>query len=108
MTLLGIGRRELFSPEVARTALQRMRDIAKADNDPVILLPLPGRPENACTSSAAMDGFMDSLNSHAYHGIVILIDTPGAQQIMLRILERRQFQNTLGMGSVSAGVKNVE
>jgi hypothetical protein len=90
LLLLGLGDRERFGEPVFRRAVSRMFDHLDklgGEDDPLTMA-MPGRPEEVCPITDAIDWFLPLAEQRGDGRRITLIEPTGAQKDMAPAIER--------------------
>ena len=93
LLVVGLGEKEKFSNEVFDTGLDRAFELLDGLDTPNIVLALPGRVENACPGSDAIDWFIDRYDAAPHMRECHIVEPPGAQKTMVPAVERWRLRH---------------
>jgi len=91
----GIGKRDSLDKTIFINSIKQSFESAIKINNEPITLALPGRPENVCNPSDAIDWFLNYYETLETKPNVTILDTQGAKKIMLSSVERLRLRNSI-------------
>lgn len=88
LLVFGLGDRELFDQGVFLRGIKKLFDTMTALNRNDLVLVLPGRNEQVCETTQAMEWFLDAYEEHGNGRDIQIAEPLPAQKLMLPVLER--------------------
>lgn len=95
LLMLGLGSRDELDEGAYRAALERMFAAMDGLGVESAALALPGRPEGATDTAAAIDGFIAAYDEIGGGRELAVIDSPGAHKAMLPTIERWRLKKSV-------------
>ncbi len=95
LLVFGLGERSLFGNEVFHQSTMKMFDVIGNLNSKDIVLTLPGRIEEECDTTQAMEWFLDCYEEHDQDRNTYIVEPAGAQKAMMPVVERWRLRQLM-------------